>query len=840
MNEATANFIGKDGFNWWVGQVENSGGGTKEDPEDKDETNKVKVRIVGYHNPSRKELPTKELPWSMVMMPNMYPQRSGIGTVHQLQINGWVVGFFMDGAAAQVPIVLGSVGDENPKGRYKTSEKEGEEEFFPKLVAADYIPNVHAGQGTGTPGSGSNVKVDSKTGNQVPVEKKKEEVNAESKDSTVNERGEGEVTSELQNYAEESKCYTVQMGNGKCGSDVSTKLKGPMGEFMKFARGVEKNDIGEWIDKKTGKVADIQSKINTTTSRIATKLNGITKNIKGVALEKVNDMIDDQLEKIPTPNPKLTGPIKANLEGLAKVVNCVFGTLLDDLKDFIKGLLTDLFNNVLDAFLCLIQDFISAIMNKLMDMISKALGMIDGLMSAIKGAIDKIQSILKDALSILDLFCEGTLSCAIGASTYETCHGPKAEGKDKAKKKMDEWPNKPPNGFVPTTGDLKGDFAAGTMNGVKSVFNVKTGALVPLDSAAGKSSGITAKDFDTRGPLERFEDFGFAGKDGTFPEASLNCNPGNRNKKPCFPEMIWDNLQSTAPIKALPIVDRIGSIAGSWVRKKGRNVSLTAKVRAMFTCNEPEGGGAVFRPNIKDGKVESIDVIEPGIGYGFDPAETYCPKEQYNYRMPKGNVAQVTANGQLLFLVSSADGTEYPNKPEVMQVVDVDYDDDNMVIATLDPTNHVNIENGMVLQTVSGDTFTLNYTEKYADLVVPDDAKAIYAECGDLIPIVEEIKPINVGSGYKKPIITIGTGPDKKKIGDYTIDDQGRLVKPILTEKVFGFVTAKVEDTEGGQGAGGTVILGYSYAGPIKVREKILTLDTYIDCVGHPALEKQV
>ena len=26
MNEGFANFIGKDGFNWWVGQVENDGG----------------------------------------------------------------------------------------------------------------------------------------------------------------------------------------------------------------------------------------------------------------------------------------------------------------------------------------------------------------------------------------------------------------------------------------------------------------------------------------------------------------------------------------------------------------------------------------------------------------------------------------------------------------------------------------------------------------------------------------------------------------------------------------------------------------------------------------------
>ena len=68
MNENIANFIGREGFNWWIGQVENDGrrfwnassrlglGGW--DYSDWDWTNKVKVRIVGYHNPNRKELPT--------------------------------------------------------------------------------------------------------------------------------------------------------------------------------------------------------------------------------------------------------------------------------------------------------------------------------------------------------------------------------------------------------------------------------------------------------------------------------------------------------------------------------------------------------------------------------------------------------------------------------------------------------------------------------------------------------------------------------------------------------------------------------------------------------------
>ena len=86
--------------------------------------------------------------------------------------------------------------------------------------------------------------------------------------------------------------------------------------------------------------------------------------------------------------------------------------------------------------------------------------------------------------------------------------------------------------------------------------------------------------------------------------------------------MVWDNLQSTSPIKALPIVDDIGQILGVLMQKKGSNVNTEATVKAQFTCNEPEGSGAKFKPNIINGKVDSIEVLKPGVGYGFDPAST--------------------------------------------------------------------------------------------------------------------------------------------------------------------------------------------------------------------------
>tara|TARA_B100002052_G_scaffold65430_1_gene58701 strand:+ start:8041 stop:10548 length:2508 start_codon:yes stop_codon:yes gene_type:complete len=835
MLESTANFIGKDGFNWWVGQVENTGAGTEEFPEDKDETNKVKVRILGYHNPSKKELTSYDLPWAQVMMPNTAAQRSGIGMNHQLQVNGWVVGFFMDGASAQIPIVMGTIGDENPDAPYKTENTD--DEPFPKLVAGDYNPKVHGDEtGAGTHSTGSNVCENSKTGLQEKC-KEEETGTGEGESFTVNKRGKGKKISTIAEYVDKDKCKSVNLAEGKCGGEPSTKIENVINEFMEFARRTEKNEDGNFIDKKTGDILDVAYETRTAALRINKKLHGLTKNIKGVVMEKLDETISEKLDNIATPDPEKDKDIKKEKKGLAKIVECLFDTLLDDIKDFIENLLKDLFERALDSALCLIQDILGQIMNKLMDLIDKALGAIEGVISKIKGAMDMIEGLVQNIADLLELFCDGELTCASKASTYETCHGPKKRGRDEAEDKKNQYEVQPPNAFTPVTGDVKNGQVAGTYLGQQMLFDTKTGKMTPL---AGNTSGFTEDDFDTRGPIEKFEDFNFLGSDGSIPSMSLNCSNSIFNKKPCFPEIVWDNLQSTTPVKALPIVDNIGSILGAWTKKKGSGVPLQAQARAQFTCNEPEGGGAEFKPNIKDGKIESIAVVKPGIGYGFDPAETFCPNEQYNYVIPKGGLAKEVSDGDLLYLVAYADGTEDTTNPDVMQVVDVEYSESQMLIATVDKSFEPNVKIGMKLKTKSNYEFVLNFSEKFPDLVVPPEAKAIYANCGDLIPVAKEIQPINVGKDYKEPVITIGIGKDEKEIGTADVNEKGQIINPQLTEKVLGFAAPKVKD-KGATGGGAVVVLIYDYAGPIKVKEilaELPTSQTYIDCVGHPMIQQ--
>ena len=834
MLESTANFIGKDGFNWWVGQVENTGAGTEEFPEDRDETNKAKVRILGYHNPSRKELTSYDLPWATVMMPNTASQRSGIGMNHQLQVNGWVVGFFMDGASAQIPIIVGTIGDENPDGAYKT-EFDGDEPF-PKLVAQDYSPEVHGGQGSGTQSTGSNVRENAETGNLEKAEEEVTNTDAEATTDTKNPRKTiGEAIADVANYVEKDKCFSVTMANGKVGGETSTKVENVINEFMKFARNIDTNPVGEFIDKQTGDVLDVAFEVRNSALRIRKKLSGITKNIKGVVMKEADILIKDQLDKIAIPEPKGAAAVKKQQLGLQKVINCLFDTLLDDIKDFVENLLKDLLAKALDSALCLIQDILGNIMNKLMDLIDKALSAIQGVVSAIKGAMDMIEGLVENIADLLDLFCDGELTGAIKSTTYETCHGPKKRGRDEAQSKTSEFPVKPPASFTAVTGKVKNGFSAGTYLGQQMLFDVNTGNMIPL---AGNTVGFTEKDFDTRGPIAKFEDFNFTASDGSIPSASLNCSNSIFNKKPCFPEIVWDNLQSTTPVKALPIVDNIGAILGVWTRKKGKGVPLEAQARAMFTCNEPEGGGAVFKPNIKDGKIDSVAVTNPGIGYGFDPAGTYCPNEQWNYVIPKSGLINQVNDGELLYLVAYADGTEDTTNPDVMQVVDVEYSETQIVIATIEKSFEPNVKSGMQLKTQSGYIFTVNYSDKFPDLVVPPDATAVYSECGDLIPVVQNVQTVNVGKNYTEPVITIGKGDKEKEIGKADVDDKGQILTPVITETVLGFVTPRVKD-KGGTGGGAQVALTYQFAGPVKVQQilgRLPTSQTYIDCVGHPML----
>jgi hypothetical protein len=89
------NFIGQDGFVWWIGVVE--------DINDPLTLGRCKVRCFGYHPAkSTNQVPTEDLPWALTIHPLNTPNLYGTPRVGE-----WVFGFFLDSLSAQEPAILG-------------------------------------------------------------------------------------------------------------------------------------------------------------------------------------------------------------------------------------------------------------------------------------------------------------------------------------------------------------------------------------------------------------------------------------------------------------------------------------------------------------------------------------------------------------------------------------------------------------------------------------------------------------------------------------------------------------------------------------------------------------
>jgi hypothetical protein len=149
-------FMGKDGFVWFTGVVED-----RNDPE---LLGRVRVRCVGYHTDNITEIPTSELPWAHVMHPVTDPSMQGMGNTPSFLVEGtWVVGFFRDAEDQQQPIILGSLpgtpktpsdprfGFNDPRGESAIqSEYEGKVSYGPYPVdeGESVMPSGHS---TGEP-----------------------------------------------------------------------------------------------------------------------------------------------------------------------------------------------------------------------------------------------------------------------------------------------------------------------------------------------------------------------------------------------------------------------------------------------------------------------------------------------------------------------------------------------------------------------------------------------------------------------------------------------------------------------------------------------------------------
>ena len=107
-------------FNWWIGQIADDStwreniicAPFESKDENKGWARRYKVRILGLHDQGETKISSDKLPWAQVM----YPVTGGgflasSGQTPNLRQGNMVFGFFMDGPAMQVPIIMGILGN---------------------------------------------------------------------------------------------------------------------------------------------------------------------------------------------------------------------------------------------------------------------------------------------------------------------------------------------------------------------------------------------------------------------------------------------------------------------------------------------------------------------------------------------------------------------------------------------------------------------------------------------------------------------------------------------------------------------------------------------------------
>ena len=384
-NEPNVNFVGKDGFFWWVGEVE--------DNEDPMELGRVRVRVLGYYTNVRggttADLPTANLPWATVLQHTCQPGNDGQGeSSGQLQPGAIVMGFFMDGENAQMPIVIGVM-------RVKKSTESQEKKIF-----AFTGENMEVGTGTNVvtqlPGNP----------NSSQATKKSEGYGRAKVDNTVdlpNQKGQN-GSGQISGKGSPNNVGTVLNGSG--GNPVKPRnsnkpnpaangVGGPwktleyklsylVEDLADHAGSLIRAEDGDFLDVVTGKLVSAKQ----LTVKLQNFLSSVFAQVVA-AMRQALANLAEQLELV-------------NLLGGATGVPFVVFTAI---QAAVKAILSSLCN-IDSRILSFVSDPIGSVMGILegfLDgLIDKATMVMQGVQAAIDGVICQVQNLLDSVLGIVD------------------------------------------------------------------------------------------------------------------------------------------------------------------------------------------------------------------------------------------------------------------------------------------------------------------------------------------------------------------------------------------------------------------------------------------------------
>ena len=361
------NFIGRDGFRWWIGQVapqscwqdqaDGAGWG-----------NRVKVRIMGYHPYSELELPNEDLPWAQVLL----GVTDGSGACNRaktpkIEQADTVLGFFLDGDNAQLPCILG---------------------VFGRTDAVSYSGPYSA-------------PFEPFTGFAGPIKKSSAVVANESNESNLDSQKSPRMVSpeiaeklnkDIEDPGKKEKAgfnaigKKVTMATAKVSSEIDnikTDIENFVGDVQNIIKGIT-DGIGDFKQQ-------INERIGAITKSIQSGATGMIHNMTSALSESMGEAMNKGLDVLyktvyatvlaATGSSKAAdvagiaaqstfiSPVKAISDALPCIANSVIGGI----GGMIQGLLTNIADNVSNFVQCVADQGVGAIMNTIIGGVTKAL-----------------------------------------------------------------------------------------------------------------------------------------------------------------------------------------------------------------------------------------------------------------------------------------------------------------------------------------------------------------------------------------------------------------------------------------------------------------------------------
>jgi hypothetical protein len=394
-----SNYLGKDGFIWWLGQVAPPEAWDIPDKVDIDYTKhgfawayRCKVRIIGYHTYDRNELVDNDLPWAHVMLsPTDGNSQGGLGKTHKLIGGETVFGFFLDGDDAQQPVIVGSI--------YRNSNVQS--------FDVDEVAFKPFG------GNTKNSRMSQGSTKQVATQVKQTEPTSNSGNiigGVMHNPTIAEVNNTLKLGTDKffpvdrclAKAYELAkrekiVSENGCDDNVIGKITRAIQNFIAVVGGLE-SYLDTYIDPVLNTFVDITQEIRRTATIIVGSLKFLVNNMRNMIMKMVGCLFSKFVGLvIPIPQQPIVGEATKNI---LNIIFCLFEKLLDLLLPYLIDMLTGLVGRAVNAPLCAIEEFVGTILNKLLDIIDDLLAPIISGLDWLLNGLSQVTNILSTATSI--------------------------------------------------------------------------------------------------------------------------------------------------------------------------------------------------------------------------------------------------------------------------------------------------------------------------------------------------------------------------------------------------------------------------------------------------------